>query len=99
MSLTERSREADVSHIYGAGRIHRPKELAHKGALMSDERLQMAALDFRDLTTMEGRIFVHGEEQSSGRRYLMLERNGRERSLYLLHAGDECGAEYWRPEV
>ncbi len=30
-------------------------------------------LDFRKLTTLEGRILVHGEEESSGRGYLMLE--------------------------
>ena len=30
-------------------------------------------LDLRSLTTLEGRILVHGEEESSGRSYLMLE--------------------------
>jgi gluconate kinase len=30
-------------------------------------------LDFRELTTLEGRILVHGEDESSGRSYLMLE--------------------------
>ena len=51
----------------------RQKTLAAHGALMSDERLQMAVLDLRDLTTVEGRILVHGEEESSGRNYLLLE--------------------------
>jgi type IV secretory pathway VirD2 relaxase len=51
----------------------RQKTLAAHGALISDERLQMAVLDLRSLTTLEGRILVHGEEESSGRSYLILE--------------------------
>ena len=51
----------------------RQKTLAAHGALISDERLQMTVLDLRSLTTLEGRILVHGEEESSGRSYLILE--------------------------
>jgi type IV secretory pathway VirD2 relaxase len=51
----------------------RQKTLAAHGALMSDERLQVVVTDLRDLTVLEGRILVHGEEESSGRTYLMLE--------------------------
>ena len=51
----------------------RQKTLAAHGALMSDERLPLVVLDLRGLTTLEGRILVHGEEESSGRSYLMLE--------------------------
>lgn len=51
----------------------RQKTLAAHGALISDERLQMTVLDLRHVTTLEGRILVHGEEESSGRNYLMLE--------------------------
>jgi len=51
----------------------RQKTLAAHGALVSDERLQMTVLDLRGLTTLEGRVLVHGEEESSGRSYLMLE--------------------------
>jgi type IV secretory pathway VirD2 relaxase len=51
----------------------RQKTLAAHGALMSDERLPVVVTDLRDLTTLEGRILVHGEEESSGRTYLMLE--------------------------
>jgi len=36
------------------------KTLAAHGALMSDDRLPLVVLDFRELTTMEGRILVHG---------------------------------------
>jgi hypothetical protein len=51
----------------------RQKTLAAHGALMSDARLPLEVLDLRSLTTLEGRILVHGEEESSGRSYLMLE--------------------------
>ena len=43
---------------------------------MSDERLPLAVLDLRRLTTLEGRILVHGEEDTgrqAGRSYFMLE--------------------------
>ncbi len=54
----------------------RQKMLATHGVLMSDERLPLAVLDFRRLTTLEGRILVHGEEDTGrqvGRSYFMLE--------------------------
>jgi len=54
----------------------RQKMLAAHGVLMSDERLPLTVLDLRRLTTLEGRILVHGEEdigRESGRSYLMLE--------------------------
>ena len=51
----------------------RQKTLAVHGVLLSDDRLPMTTLDVRDLTSTEGRILVHGEEEASGRRYLMLE--------------------------
>ena len=54
----------------------RQRMLAAHGVLMSDERLTLAVLDFRRLTTLEGRILVHGEEDTgrqAGRSYFMLE--------------------------
>jgi len=54
----------------------RQKTLAAHGVLMSDERLPLSVLDFRRLTTLEGRILVHGEEDTglqAGRSYFMLE--------------------------
>jgi len=62
------------------------KTLAAHGALRSDERLPLNMLDVRDLTTLEGRILVHGEEEA-GSQLPHDGRNGRARSLYLLHAG------------
>ena len=51
----------------------RQKTLAAHGALISDERLQLVTFDLRSLETLEGRILVHGEEEPSGRRYIVLE--------------------------
>ena len=51
----------------------RQKTLAVHGVLLSDDRLPMTTLDIRDLTSIDGRILVHGEEEASGRSYLMLE--------------------------
>jgi type IV secretory pathway VirD2 relaxase len=51
----------------------RQKTLVAHGVLLSDDRLPMTTLDIRDLTSIEGRILVHGEEEASGRTYLMLE--------------------------
>ena len=54
----------------------RQKTMTAHGVLMSDERLQQVVFNFRDLTTLEGRILVHGEEDTgreAGRSYLMLE--------------------------
>jgi hypothetical protein len=53
--------------------VDRQKTLAAHGVLMSDDRLPMAVLNPGQLTILEGRILVHGEEESSGRSYLMLE--------------------------
>ena len=53
--------------------VDRQKTLATHGALISDERLQMTVFDARSPTTLEGRVLVHGEEEYSGRSYLMLE--------------------------
>jgi type IV secretory pathway VirD2 relaxase len=54
----------------------RQKMLAAHGVPMSDERLLLTGLGSRRLTFLEGRILVHGEEdtgRAAGRSYLMLE--------------------------
>ena len=53
----------------------RQKTLAVHGVLMSDERLPVTVLDYRDLKSVEGRVLVHGERRlgENGRSYLMLE--------------------------
>jgi type IV secretory pathway VirD2 relaxase len=51
----------------------RQKTLKAHGALLSDERLPVCALDFRQTPSVEGRVLVHGEDEHTGRHYLMLE--------------------------
>jgi hypothetical protein len=48
------------------------KTLAAHGALLSDQRLQLSAPNWRDITSLEGRVLSHGEEEN-GSRYLLLE--------------------------
>jgi hypothetical protein len=68
----------------------RQKTLAAHGELKSDERLQVVVTNLRDLTTLEGRILVHGEEESSGRTYLMLE--GTDARVHYLYYTPEMEA-------
>jgi len=54
---------------------------------MSDERLPLVMLDLRALTTLEGRILVHGEEDTgrqAGRSYLCL-KDGRRFTTSTTH--------------
>ena len=51
----------------------RQKTLAAHGVPLSDERLPIEMLDMRQLTAVEGRILVHGQDEQSGRNYLILE--------------------------
>jgi len=51
----------------------RQRTLAAHGALVSDERLPIEAIDWRQLESVEGRVLVHGQEEHSGKSYLMLE--------------------------
>jgi type IV secretory pathway VirD2 relaxase len=51
----------------------RQRTLAAHGALMSDERLPIEVLDLRQVTSVEGRVLVHGQDEQTGRNYLMLE--------------------------
>jgi Protein of unknown function (DUF3363) len=47
----------------------RQRTLAAHGALMSDERLHIEVLDLRQLTSVEGRVLVHGQDEQTGRGY------------------------------
>jgi hypothetical protein len=51
----------------------RQRVLAAHGVVVSDERLRIEVLDFSRTDSVEGRILVHGEDESSGRGFLMLE--------------------------
>lgn len=51
----------------------RQKILAAHGVPVSDTRLPLVMFDLRNCTTLEGRILVHGEDEGSGRSFMMLE--------------------------
>ncbi len=51
----------------------RQKSLAAHGELLSDKRLRAEVADWRKLASVEGRILGHGEDEQSGRSFLMLE--------------------------
>ena len=51
----------------------RHKVLAAHGATVSDTRLPLVMFDLRRCTTLEGRILVHGEDEGTGRTFMMLE--------------------------
>ena len=64
----------------------RQKMLASHGALLSDERLPLVVLDLRKLKTLEGRVLMHGEEETgkaAGRHYLLLE--GTDAKVHLIY--------------
>jgi hypothetical protein len=48
------------------------KTLTAHGALRSDRCLQLSAPNWRDVTSLEGRVLSHGEEEN-GSRFLLLE--------------------------
>lgn len=51
----------------------RQRVLVAHGVVVSDERLPIEVLNLTKTDFVEGRILVHGEDEQSGRRYLMLE--------------------------
>jgi hypothetical protein len=61
----------------------RQRTLAAHGVLMSDERLPIGALDPAQMTSVEGRVLVHGQDEQTGRNYLMLE--GTDAKVHFIH--------------
>ena len=51
----------------------RQKTLAAHGVPVSDGRLPIVVLNTRRFSAAEGRVLVHGQDEDSGRNYLMLE--------------------------
>ncbi len=51
----------------------RQKILAAHGVPVSDTRLPLVLFDLRNCTTLEGRVLVHGEDEGTGRSFMMLE--------------------------
>jgi hypothetical protein len=68
----------------------RQRMLAAHGVLMSDERLPIEMLNPRQLTAVDGRVLVHGEDEMSGQNYLMLEAT--DARVYLIHHTPEIEA-------
>jgi type IV secretory pathway VirD2 relaxase len=65
----------------------RQRILAVHGVPISDKRLPIEMLDTRHFTAVEGRILAHGEDEQSGRRYLMLE--GTDAKVHLIYQTPE----------
>jgi type IV secretory pathway VirD2 relaxase len=65
----------DFEQVLRAMRLtaDRQRTLAAHGALMSDERLPIEVLDVKQANSVEGRVLVHGQDEQTGRNYLMLE--------------------------
>jgi hypothetical protein len=62
----------------------RQKSIAQQTSLASDPRIPLQVDDWRKLRTIEGRVLGHGEEENSGKRYMLLE--GTDGKLhYLTH--------------
>ena len=61
----------------------RQKTLAAHGVPVSDERLPIVVLDTRQFRTVEGRVLVHGQDEDSGRNYLILE--GIDAKVHFVH--------------
>jgi hypothetical protein len=51
----------------------RQKILATHGVPVSDTRLPLIMFDLRNCTTLEGRMLAHGEDEGTGRSFMMLE--------------------------
>ncbi len=60
--------------------------LAAHGALLSDPRLPFEITDIRRLGVVEGRVLLHAEDETSGRRYLLLE--GTDAKVHLIYHTD-----------
>lgn len=65
----------------------RQKTLAAHGVVMSDDRLGVEVLDLAKMTEVEGRVLVHGQDEQSGRNYLMLE--GTDAKVHLINYTQE----------
>jgi hypothetical protein len=75
----------------------RQKTLAAHGVVMSDSRLVIEVLDSVKMTSVEGRVLVHGQEEQTGRSYLMLE--GTDAKVYLINYTPEIEAARGRGEL
>jgi hypothetical protein len=65
----------------------RQRTLAAQGVLLSDKRVSMEVLDMREVTSVEGRVLVHGQDEQTGRNCLMLE--GTDAKVYFINYSRE----------
>jgi Protein of unknown function (DUF3363) len=75
----------------------RQRLLAVHGAAVSDSRLPCEITTLRSRKTLEGRVLVHAEEETTGRVYLLLE--GTEGKLHLIYHTEEIEAARRRGEL
>ena len=72
----------------------RQKMLAAHAALLSDPRLPMQVTDCRSIHLLEGRVITHGEEENSGRVYMLLE--GTDARVHFIYHSREIASAWQR---
>src|SRR5579875_413653 len=72
----------------------RQKMLAAHAALLSDPRLPMQVTECRAIRLLEGRVITHGEEESSGRTYMLLE--GTDARVHFIYHSHEIASAWQR---
>jgi len=68
----------------------RQKTLAAHGALLSDERLRLEVTRLSDINELEGRVLGHGQEDSTGRGYVLIE--GTDGIVHFIYQDDSIDA-------
>ena len=68
----------------------RQKTLANHGALLSDERLRLEVTRLSDVKELEGRVLGHGQEDSTGRGYILIE--GTDGKVHFIYQEDSIDA-------
>jgi hypothetical protein len=75
----------------------RQRMLTAHGVVMSDERLHIEVFDPARMESVEGRVLVHGEDEQTGRNYLMLE--GTDAKVHFVHYTPEIADARSRGEL
>jgi len=67
--------KSDMEQVLRAMQLirDRQKTLFAQGALVSDQRLPIEILDWRQMKSVDGRVLMHGGDEQSGKRFMMLE--------------------------
>ena len=68
----------------------RLKAFASHGVTVSDERLPLVVTPLRAIDTLEGRVLSHGEDETTGRMFMLLE--GTDARVHWLYHTDEMAA-------